>query len=266
MKLSRLIAKVYEHVYPHTKSLRGATFLKRIIEKKIKSQKIAQIELLDGTKIFAPLTTDQAYNLYLDKEIPELEQLSYLKDRLREGETFVDVGASFGLFSCFVAENTSADIVAFEPRPSNTAFLTLNNFFYDRGIEIFEKACSDETGKTEFHLSKNTGGMNSLEERDTSERVIEVETVELKRVVSEADVVKIDVEGAEFQVLKGMHEMLDDNQPEILLELHKEELLQLFGTSKQEVLDYLHGKGYEIKKNFSQNSEGLGNHLLLKPD
>src|SRR5262249_31934393 len=58
------------------------------------------------------------------------------------------------------------------------------------------------------------------------------------------DLVQIDVEGAEFEVLKGLERTIARDRPLLLIELHGP-LLPKFGSSKAEVLDWLARRGYE---------------------
>jgi len=65
--------------------------------------------------------------------------------------------------------------------------------------------------------------------------------------------IKIDVEGAEFEVLKGAKQTLKKFKPVLVIEIH-EFILPSFGTSTQEIIDYLTELGYE--KEIIGNTEG----------
>ena len=63
------------------------------------------------------------------------------------------------------------------------------------------------------------------------------------------DLIKIDVEGAEFEVLKGMTDILGRNAPKVYMEVHLHHgrgSLELFGGSLPEILRVFEGHGYKI--------------------
>ena len=59
-------------------------------------------------------------------------------------------------------------------------------------------------------------------------------------------VLKIDVEGAEAEVLRGGMELLQQHKPVLLIEVHTYALKD-FGSSREELLGLLEGLGYEEK-------------------
>jgi hypothetical protein len=72
--------------------------------------------------------------------------------------------------------------------------------------------------------------------------------------VSRVDVVKIDVEGAEYLVLKGASKTLDRDHPVILVEI-VERQLQAMGASSKQVYDLLRSHGYIARRSVQDNVE-----------
>jgi hypothetical protein len=60
------------------------------------------------------------------------------------------------------------------------------------------------------------------------------------------DIVQIDVEGAEWEVLRGMENLLTRDRPTLLIELHGP-LLPRFGTTKADFLRWLGDRDYDIR-------------------
>lgn len=78
--------------------------------------------------------------------------------------------------------------------------------------------------------------------------MIDVEVLPVDQIVREAalprvDVMKIDVEGAEGQVLRGAQETLSQFHPLLIVELDRERE-RAFGDEPEKVLDYLRNLGY----------------------
>jgi FkbM family methyltransferase len=143
---------------------------------------------------------------------------------LRPGDTFVDVGANVGMHTLGAARamEGSGRIVAFEPHPITHALLgkslLLNGF---AGLaETYQAAVSNRTGRMPLHLGLSSGhhSLYPLEGESPTAATVEVPLVRLDDVIagSSVDLIKIDVEGAELDVLEGASATLARN-PEIAL-------------------------------------------------
>jgi FkbM family methyltransferase len=112
---------------------------------------------------------------------------------------FVDVGAHIGSIIAAVRRHCpSTRISAVEPIPAKAA--RLRHRF--AGINLFECALSDRAGSASFFVNRELSGYSSLNPTGGDVEI----TVPLKRLdslVTDPDVVKIDVEGAELGVLRG---------------------------------------------------------------
>jgi FkbM family methyltransferase len=134
-----------------------------------------------------------------------------LAELIRPGFRFLDVGASTGLYSMFVAARAGADalILAVEPQPEVKDWLGFNiaaNGFTT--IRHVAAAAAAGRGTAMLTLSaRNRGAASIAQNRETSgERAIEVPTIGLLDLMDEhgvarADALKIDIEGAEDLVL-----------------------------------------------------------------
>lgn len=127
---------------------------------------------------------------------------------------FIDVGANIGAVSLQVAAfNDDRDrslkpikVIAYEPEPHNLKFLDLNVRTNSKvgEVKIHQKAIMPPTSNRYFYVS-NRGGNSTVhanQEENTSK--VEVSTLEeifTDNKISECDVMKIDIEGAEYEVL-----------------------------------------------------------------
>ena len=162
-----------------------------------------------------------------------VNEIIYLNSILKEGMTFIDIGANQGEFSLFAAEKIkNGRVISFEP-VSFQFNLLKNNIAINKfeNIEINKYGLSDEVGILPIYNSTNTvihggfhEGLSTLYKSD--ERANFQENVDLKIFDDEYfdkldrfDFLKIDIEGAELYALKGMQKSLAKFKPEILIEL-----------------------------------------------
>lgn len=179
------------------------------------------------------------YESLLERTILGLSELS---------DKFLDIGANMGFYAIGAAlVNKNIEVIAFEPNPgirnSLSENIRLNNV--ERNIQILEFALSNFSGNANFSVPAFTGsGGGSLmnlhpEEGLPSEFSVSVEKLDnLSAKTSGTDLVKIDVEGAEFQLIQGAIHTLKATRPTIVIELLRK-WMNPFGTMPQDVIDLL---------------------------
>jgi FkbM family methyltransferase len=143
---------------------------------------------------------------------------------LKEGMTFVDVGANVGIHTLHGARmvGPTGSVIAFEPTP--VIFQLLLRSMHLNGLGDFcrciDMALSSSEGLVTLHVSAICGHNSLYPLVDGEEKAtLQVRTGTLDKVLQDAnriDVVKIDVEGAELEVLEGMKHTLA-NHPDIVL-------------------------------------------------
>ncbi len=114
------------------------------------------------------------------------------------------------------------------------------------GVIVIQAAASDENGRTTFRHVVNDAGYSGMRERryDRSDPKIEVIEVPMKRLddvlPKDLDIrfVKIDVEGAELQVLRGAQRILKNQRPYVLFE-HGRGASEFYGTTPEMVYQLL---------------------------
>jgi FkbM family methyltransferase len=148
---------------------------------------------------------------------------------LREGDVLYDIGANFGFFSVLSSRIVGPEgvVYAFEPVPANASMVERNaRLNHLENIEVLRVAVSRQTGKSELYLAHYAGGgaLKSAGVPPDLAGTIVVDTssiddlVNLRRI-RPPNVVKIDVEGAELEVLHGMLKVLKEWSPKIVLEV-----------------------------------------------
>jgi len=147
---------------------------------------------------------------------------------IREGMTIVEVGSNIGYYTLLAASRVGVHgkVYVFEANPSVFEILYRNmeiNGFLDR-VSLVNKAVMDKSGCVKFHRRKYHQGSGSIvpysdnflrEIRDESE-TIEVEAISLDEYFADQnfkiDVIKIDAEGVEPSIFKGMKGLLSRNR------------------------------------------------------
>lgn len=161
---------------------------------------------------------------------------------------FLDIGANMGFYSVGASMiGKNLEVMAFEPNPSIRESLKQNIELnhVEKNIEILEFALSDFIGDATFSVPAFTGsGGGSLknlhpEEGSPSEFSVKVEKLDnLRSQTFGTDLIKIDVEGAEFQLIKGGIETIRENRPTIVVELLRK-WMKPFESTPQDVVDFL---------------------------
>jgi FkbM family methyltransferase len=155
------------------------------------------------------------YNVIRFFKSSDLYKYLYLKKN--KGGIFLDIGANLAIYS-YLAKKLGYQSYAFEPEPDLAAYLKANPVLYSKYFEI---ALSDKKEKVSFYKSNFNPGAGTLVlgNADVSiyQKKFEIETDRLDVVLSDSailkriSVIKIDVEGAEELVVRGMENVLKEN-------------------------------------------------------
>jgi FkbM family methyltransferase len=162
-------------------------------------------------------------------ELPVQEALASL---VKRDDVCCDIGANLGFFSTLLAcmAGPGGSIYAFEPVPGNAAAIAKNaRLNRQANVKVLPIALSCVDGRGELLLADHVGGAvlaSAGTPPDLAGRMAvdtaRLDTLVEHQVIKPPNVVKIDVEGAELQVLQGMQRTLRRWAPAIVLELDDE--------------------------------------------
>ena len=156
----------------------------------------------------------------------EPETISVFLEQVRWSRLFLDIGSHTGIYTLLAcARNPDLKVFAFEPVPEVRSVLVRNvdvNRFTVR-CSVRPEAISDHCGTAQFHIpvSRDMASLDPQGFLGLPGRLIEVgiRTVDsLIECGTIVDLVKIDVEGFEDAVLRGMKRVLTESRPRIIFE------------------------------------------------
>lgn len=171
-----------------------------------------------------------------------------LLQTLKPDSVFLDVGANLGYFSVVVGAclGSAGRVIAVEPEPNNACLLRENlrlNGIESR-VTVAELAFSDCESSASLYISRDNFGDHQLHDPGAGRPTVSIDCVRgadwLADHVTRLDLVKIDVQGSEFQAVAGLMPLLKTSLPELhmLIELSPRSL-RLAGHSGRELIELL---------------------------
>ncbi len=189
--------------------------------------------------------------MFGDAELPVQRALAL---HVQSAGVYYDVGANVGFFTMLGARRTGSagSVVAFEPAPENAALLRhhvdLNGFEH---VEVLQVAVADEPRREKLFLARHPGGhaLASAGVPPDFRGTTSVDVVTIDEVVATGrrppTFVKIDVEGGELAVLRGMRRTMREHHPIILCEIDDGDR-EAFSRKKQAVESLLRRADYSV--------------------
>ena len=186
------------------------------------------------------------YEVFSSRLVPNL---------VKKSDLFLDVGAHYGFYSLLAAEaNPHMKIISVEPVPENFEILQKNmeeNEISSPKGRLIRAAVGNRIGKVELFKSAASDNSGMFKHPNApSVGKFEVQTTTIDEILREDDsksiFIKIDTEGNELAVLKGMEKTFEKCRDlSLLLEMNPK-MFKLAGTSCKEVVEYLSSKGFNV--------------------
>ena len=172
----------------------------------------------------------------------EADVMKLLRSTLRPGAVFVDVGANVGFHSVLAAQ-LGATVYAVEPAPWTLELLRANVWRSGPAVTVLPVAASEAAGTV--RLAAEPGHRSGARVAETGG--VEVEAARLDDLLADvaADVLKIDVEGAEPLVLRGARALLE-RSPGLVAVVEFRNEPHLSGEGPAEVLAFYESLRFEL--------------------
>jgi FkbM family methyltransferase len=189
------------------------------------------------------------YNIYC-LGLYEAPLARFFIHSLRTDSVVLDIGAYIGQYTLLAAKYApTGRVIALEPHPESYQRLLANIALNRLGnVQALNLAAGQRPEQASLLLSDQPFSSGLLPTGRSDDGVADVEVVPVDQIVREAalprvDVMKVDVEGAERQVVRGAYETLSRFHPIVIVELDRERE-RAFGDEPEEILGYLRDLGY----------------------
>jgi len=218
---------------------------------------------------------------FIPKIMKVTEEEKFLAHLDLKGQTVFDVGAFTGLFTMFFARavGKNGKVVAFEPNPSLCnkikENLLLNNF---GNVEVKQVALGRDRKKEILAFPSMIPGVGSIEEHEKA-RILRqkgAKTIEVKvdtidnligaKKIPRPDFIKIDVQGAELDVLIGTRNTIKMCKPKILVEVHSIPYVNWRIKNVGRVVEFLMENGYSLYHVESGRNINFSTIHIIKAD
>ena len=220
-----------------------------------------------GYKAYCPINKNDLINMTI-REDEIIERFTP-----KEGDVVIDIGAHIGRYTIIGAKRvgTNGKVVAIEANPSNfemlnrniklnqlTNIISLNNAVYSKETKIKLYLPGEELGHTIYNTVMSDRAKNEDKFVEVSANTLDY-FLQLKGI-TDVNWIKIDVEGAEFEVLKGATNVLSKSKDiALLIEIHN-----LSGGTNLyiPILEFL--RLYNFKIEFEKSHDGGEKHIILR--
>ena len=198
------LVEYYSKIYPHIKIFRGTTFL----FSKLQAFAMNEHESSYSINLCGQKVTFQHHQDFFATYLSEKAHIEEFMKELKEDTIIYDVGSWRGFYSIIGPPNTKS--FAFEIDDENIEKIKLNRSLNsNKKINIVDKAVWNKN-----EVIKVQTGNNSTNKINSGEKEIEAITIDsFTSNHKNPDIIKIDVEGAEKQVLEGAKKTLQNQKP-----------------------------------------------------
>ena len=201
-------------------------------------EKVTTVEI-EGRYMYARLGDEDVGGQILKARQYEPHVTKILSGLLKNGHTFVDIGANIGYFTILAASIVGGNgrVIAVEPNPDNIQLLLasiVKNGY--KNVRVLPFAASDRESVFELVVGGSNGYV--VDARNPNQHSVYTQSIILDEQLSQCpniDVVKMDVEGHEPNVLAGLKGLLRKHLPTMVAEFHPKALRE----SKNDPEEYL---------------------------
>jgi len=275
MVLKKLVGKIFKKIVINLTGYGiGNNKAVSTIFNYLKSNLKSDFVEIDGNKLF--LDKNDSLSLSINGIYEEFET-NIVKKEITSGDVVIDIGANIGYYTLIFAKlvGNGGKVFAFEPDPTNFELLKKNveiNGF--KNVILEQKALSNNPGKMMLSLNKeNTAGHHLNFKNDFVSNSVEVDVLSLDEYFSNDNTtinfIKMDVEGAESNVIRGMTNILKNSKSLKMIVEYNPIAINQIGLDPENYLNLLIENGfllYDIDEKTKTLEKTDSKELLKKYD
>jgi len=190
-------------------------------------------------------------SIFLER-VWEPDATKFISSWIKPDMSVLDIGADIGYYTLLFAKivGPKGRVYSFEPIPKAKWYLDKNIKINKlNNVKTFSFALFDKSGhvclEDPFIKSKINPSKKTLCKNDILVEMKVFDNWRLKQVIDNINLVKIDVEGAEVNTLRGMKTTLQNEHPAILIEVHPSQL-ESFGFTAFDLIEFIKSFAYKI--------------------
>ena len=220
---------------------------------KLKAKNGYLVKNVQGSKMKLDLNDEGISKDLAVDGIREPGSTKIMKDFIKQGDVAVDIGANLGYYALMESRlvGSNGKVYAIEPSPSNFEALKenikLNGY---KNIECYKLGIGDKKETAKMFISSHSN-LNSLVIQKNKKIIdnIDIQITSLNDFIKGKefpDFIRMDVEGYEYNIIKGMNDLLKSKKPlKLFIELHPHIMTKDKTTF---VLESLMKSGFEVEK------------------
>ncbi|MFH1968259.1 MAG: FkbM family methyltransferase [bacterium] len=185
---------------------------------------------------------------------------------IEDNSVIIDIGANIGVFSLFASQSKNIKVYAYEPMPENYDLLKENIALnkLENNIFPFNSAIGGQKEKRKLFLGDSPfpsflsisdspfNAFHGNHDQEKNQKYTEIDCVPLKDIfdknnIQKCDILKMDCEGAEFEILYNLPDEYFKRIKKIRMEYHNH--ISDKKNNIEYLVEFLDQKGYKIKKN-----------------
>jgi len=204
---------------------------------------------IQGSRMFLNLDDPAASENLFFKGVQSFAVTSCFYNEIKPNMTVFDIGANIGCYTFLAAKicGTTGLVIAFEPGKESYELmqksLGLNPY---KNIKLINKAVSDKSRKGKLFLNPYSSADNRTISYDKNWDSVDTEIISLDDFIKENNIkpnfIKIDVQGAQYEVIAGMKNLLDSKTPlKIIVEFDQrknQSKMNQFNSCLKQMIDF----------------------------
>jgi len=188
----------------------------------------------------------------------ELVQTKEFAKSVKAGDTVFDIGANVGYYTVLASKlvGKKGRVYAFEPDPRNLELLKRNLMINQcTNVDVIPFVVGESVGSTYLRQDLSNPGESSVSENGRNSifvNSISIDTFVNQKKIKRIDVIKVDVEGAEVDVIKGGRETLGTQNVKVFIEANQK-ALSIFGYGIKDLISGLTIIGFKPAEIISES-------------